>query len=209
MASDRQVKLAGSLTECRCHVCALIARPQERHEVFLPFVAEGLHSDDRVVLLLDRHERADRMRLMIESGLDVDAAEREGRLITITWEHSYLQAGDRFDQAAMLDLVERLAVDLSRSGKLTRAWAEMAWAAGYVPGRDELIEYESRLNWILPKYDLAVVCAYDVSKFSSEVVVNLLHTHPHVVLKGALSQNPFYLPPDTLLPELSRRGAQH
>ena len=199
MASP-QVTLAGSTINCRCHACALIGRPHERYDVFTPFVAEGLHSEDRVVLLLDRHDLPDRMRLLIESGVDVDAAEKEGRLMTITWENSYLQTGGRFDQSEMLSLVEKLAASFSKDGKVTRAWAEMAWAARFIPGRGDLIEYETRLNWILPKYDLAVVCAYDLTRFSSEVVVNLLQSHPQAIVRGALSQNPFYVPPENCCP---------
>lgn len=207
--AQRQVTLAGSSINCRCHACALIARSHERYDVFTPFVAEGLRSEDRVVLLLDRYDLPDRMRLLVESGTDTDAAEKEGQLVTITWENSYLQSGGRFDQSEMLSLVEKLAAAFSQDGKVTRAWAEMGWAARSIPGRGDLIEYETRLNWILPKYDLAVVCAYDLTKFSSEVVVNLLHSHPQAIVRGALSQNPFYAPPDELLSDLTRRGVRH
>jgi hypothetical protein len=201
---SRQVTLARATVACRCHVCAFLTHSGQEHELLLPFVAEALSSGDRVLQIIDRHDRPERMRLMIESGINADAFEQEGRLRMMAWEDAYLR-GARFDLHAMLQLANQIGAMSAQTGMVTRAWADMSWAASDFPGTGDVIEYESRLNTILPNYDMAVVCAYEVAKFSSTTILNVLHAHPHVIIGGILAQNPFYVPPDEFLPELKSR----
>ena len=198
-----QVTLARSTVYCRCHACAFFSGARDRDEVLLPFIAEGLSSGDRAIQIIDRQDRAERMRVMTESGIDADGAERGGRLSILDWEETYLR-GARFDQVAMLDLADQVGVQGS-DGTVTRVWAEMGWAARDVPGIGDLVEYESRLNHVLPKYDMTVVCAYDVDRFSSDVLFDVLRAHPYAIIERTLIVNASYVPTDQLLPQLLRR----
>jgi hypothetical protein len=51
-----------------------------------------------------------------------------------------------------------------------------------------------------------VICTYDLTKFDGTVVVDIMRTHPAVILGGVLQENPFFVPPDTLLRELNARA---
>ncbi|HTE65033.1 MAG TPA: MEDS domain-containing protein, partial [Candidatus Binatia bacterium] len=69
-----------------------------------------------------------------------------------TWQDAYLRGG-HFDQTAMLALIEEVLIDGKRRGfPLTRLVAHMEWALEDRPGVNDLVEYETRLNYILPKY---------------------------------------------------------
>ncbi len=71
---------------------------------------------------------------------------------------------------------------------------------------DALLEYEARANLVL--VEDPVVCAYDLSKFGGDVVVEVMRTHPMIIIGGMLQENPFFVPPDQFLRELrERRGA--
>jgi hypothetical protein len=74
-----------------------------------------------------------------------------------------------------------------------------------MPGVHDIIEYETRLNDVLPRYDDVVVCTYDVTRFSASVVMDILRTHPQVIIGGILQENPFYVPPGEFLAELRGR----
>src|SRR6266478_6226360 len=68
--------------------------------------------------------------------------------------------------------------DLGRSGErrgigATRLWANMEWALVDYLGADDTLEYESRVNDIVPKYDMAAVCSYDLSKSSAALMVDV------------------------------------
>ena len=84
------------------------------------------------------------------------AAERSGQLEVRRWEDAYLREG-RFDQGRMLALIEEVLQAGTAAGyPLTRLVANMEWALEDRPGVDDIVEYETRLNYVLPKYDDAV-----------------------------------------------------
>jgi hypothetical protein len=120
------------------------------------------------------------------------------------WAGAHLRGG-RFDKDGMLALVEG-AMESTKDSARTRWWGNMEWALTGTPGVQDLIEYESRLNYILPKYDDVVVCTYDLSRFGAGVVMDVMRTHPMVIIGGILQENPFYVPPDEFLRELRGRA---
>jgi hypothetical protein len=81
----------------------------------------------------------------------------------------------------------------------------MDWALVDLPGVEELIEFETRVNYVVPKYDDMVICAYDLAKFGASAVIYALRTHPVVIIGGLLQENPFFVPPDQLLLEIRER----
>jgi hypothetical protein len=49
------------------------------------------------------------------------------------------------------------------------------------------------------------VCTYDLSKFAASVTMDILRTHPLVIIGGVLQENPFFVPPDQFLHEIRER----
>jgi hypothetical protein len=108
----------------------------------------------------------------------------------------------------MLHLVEEVLQSNTRAGyPLTRIVAQMEWALLDRPGVADLVEYETRVNYVLPKYHACVICAYDLTKFSASVMMDVLRTHPMVIVGGVLQENPFFVPPEQFLLELRERRA--
>ncbi len=76
---------------------------------------------------------------------------------------------------AMLNLVHELLRNGPRSGyPRSRLMARMEWALQDLPGVDSLVEYETRLNYILPQYDDIVTCCYDLSRFDADVIADVM-----------------------------------
>lgn len=203
--SDRQVSLCGVALDHHRHICAFFNSREEEYRILLPFVEEGLGQGEKAFHIVDSRHREERRQRLEEAGVDLAEAERQGKVEVRVWEEAYLRDG-QFDQDAMLALIE----EVLQSGKaanhgLTRLWANMEWALEDRPGVDDIVEYEARLNYVLPKYDDAVVCTYDLAKFSASVVMDILRTHPLVIIGGILQENPFFVPPDELLQELRER----
>jgi hypothetical protein len=48
---------------------------------------------------------------------------------------------------------------------------------------------------------------YDLAKFGGEIVVDIMRTHPMIIIGGVLQENPFFVPPDEFLRELRERSA--
>src|SRR3979411_589655 len=106
--------------------------------------------------MVEARHRAGHVRRLQEAGIPVDEAERKGQLEVRRWEDAYLRDG-HFDQKRMLALIEEVLTGGKAQGfPLTRLVANMEWALEDRPGVDDVVEYETRLNYILPKYDDAV-----------------------------------------------------
>ena len=86
----------------------------------------------------------------------------------------------------------------------------MGWSAKRMPGIEKVLEYEARANvaWLGPvnQFMDAVVCAYDLSQFGAGFVIDVMRTHPMVLIGGVLQRNPFYVEPDDFLRELRERA---
>ena len=200
---NRSVKLGGSELTCSCHACAFFSSDDEEQAVLAPFARDGLAANDRLVQIINDKHREDRVRRLRTEGIDVDAATERGQLEMRPWEQAYLNGGKGFDQDAMLALIQQVLKEGRSSGfAMTRLWANMEWALEDLPGVDQIVEYETRLNHVLPKFDDVVVCTYDLNKFSAATVMDILRTHPQVIVGGMLQQNPFFVPPDVFLAEL-------
>jgi hypothetical protein len=151
------VHLAGKPLERKRHVCAFFHARDEEYRVLLPYVVEGFDHGDKAFHIVDPAWRAEHLARLKQAGIPVEAAERGGQLEVRRWEEAYLRDG-RFDQDRMLALIEEVLIGGKVQGfPLTRLVANMEWALEDRPGVDDIVEYETRLNYILPKYDDAVV----------------------------------------------------
>ncbi len=204
-ATGRAVSIGQSELHCPCHACAFFHSRDEEYELLLPFAKAGAEAGERLFQVVDKAHLEERRRRLAEAGIDVAEAESSRQLEIRPWENAYLR-GNRFDQYAMLDLIREVLEDGRSNGfPMTRLWANMEWALDDLPGVHDIVEYETRLNHFLPKYNDVVVCTYDLSRFSAPVVIDIMRTHPQVIVGGVLQENPFYVPPDDFLAELSRR----
>jgi MEDS: MEthanogen/methylotroph, DcmR Sensory domain len=202
---NHSVTLAGSALKRRCHACAFFHDREEEYRLLLPFVREGFAQQDKIIQIVDGRHREERLQRIGALGIDVAAAEASGQLEVHPWEDAYLRES-RFDQYAMLGLLEEvLGKGKGRFG-LTRFWADMEWSLENFRGVDDLVEYESRVNEVTSRFDDVVVCAYDLNRFSATVVMDILRTHPQVIVGGLLQENPFYVPPEQFLAELRARN---
>ena len=205
--SVRKVKLAGREIGCSCHACAFFHTEDQFYKVLLPFIREGFANGDRAVHIVDPAKRERHVQTLSNNGIDATAGEERGQLEVRRWEDAYLREG-HFDQNAMLALIQEVLEEgRQRKFPMTRLVANMEWALEDRPGVADIVEYESRLNYILPKYDDTVVCTYDLGHFSAPVVMDILRTHPMVIVGEVMQENPFYTPPDQFLSEMDSRRA--
>jgi hypothetical protein len=203
--NDRSVEFGGGTLGRQRHICAFFNGVDEEHRVLRPFITEGLDRGEKAFHIVDPDQREEHLKRLTDAGVSVERAVGSGQLEVRPWQQAYLR-GDRFDQDAMLALIEEVLQSGAAAGyPLTRLLAHMEWACLDRPGVGDLLEYETRLNYVLPKYDDPVICTYDLSKFSASVAMDIIRTHPVVIIGGLLQENPFFVPPDQFLLELRGR----
>jgi hypothetical protein len=204
---NNPVNLAGSVLKHSCHACAFFHTKEEEYRVLLPFIMEGFERGDRNFHIVQPERRAAHLERLRQAGVDIEAAQAQGQLEVLTWDDTYLKDG-RFDQDLMIDtLLKMIAPGNTPPGKISRNFANMEWALADRPGAHDLVEYETRLNRALPEQHDPVVCTYDLSQFDASVVIDILRTHPMVIIGGILQENPFFVPAEQMLAEIEARKA--
>jgi hypothetical protein len=201
------IHLGGATLGKYRHVCALFHNRDEEYRALLPFIKEGFDHGDQSLHLLDPdlcHDHCQRLR---GAGIDVEAGEDSGQLQLQVWEQAYLRDG-RFDQERMLELMAALVERPAGGATVSRIVAHMEWALLDRPGSGDLVEYESRINTLLAGLPHVFVCVYDLTRFSGDIVVDIMRAHPVTIIGGVVRENPFFVPPEEFLPELRDRQAR-
>jgi hypothetical protein len=206
LSDRRDVRIGGRAMGAARHVCAFFHSKDEEYRVLRSFIEEGLAAGEKAVHIVDPGRREEHRRHLAQvAGIDVDRAERDRLLDVLVWEQAYLQ-DQHFDQDRQLRLIEKVLKDGKAQGfPMTRLVANMEWALEDRPGVEDIVEYETRLNFVLPKYEDPVICTYDLARFNASVVMDMLRTHPVVIVGGILQENPLYVEPETFLKELKSR----
>jgi len=197
------ISLAGSqLGETR-HVCAFFNNSEEEYRILLPFIKDGLKSGDKAVHVLNPDQRQDHLQRLTAAGVDPILAQQSGQLELRTNTEVYLPDG-RFDQDRMLEVFEQLAS--AKGGfPLSRICCRMDWAVEDRSHVDDVIEFESRVNDVWLQHNDAVICTYRLDRFRGDAVIDIMRTHPMVIIGGILQQNPFFVPPKEFLREFRQR----
>jgi MEDS: MEthanogen/methylotroph, DcmR Sensory domain len=204
-ATDGSVQCAGSVLGQQRHICAFFNSVDEQARVLRSFVKDGFERGDKAFHILDPELWADHLKRLAEAGIDVERAMGTGQLELRRWQDAYLR-DDRFDEDAMLALLEEVLQSGAAAGyPLTRFISCVEAALIEKAGVESWLEYETRVNYVVPKYDDPVICTYDLSKFSAGMVMDMMRTHPVVIIGGVLQENPFFVPPDQFLLELRER----
>lgn len=107
----------------------------------------------------------------------------------------------------MLEVFEQLASGNSRGGyPVSRIVCRMDWVGQCGSYVDEVVEFESRVNDVWTRNDDAVICTSHLGSLG-DTILDIMRTHPMVIIGGILHQNPFFVPPHEFLRELQERRA--
>ncbi|HJU21708.1 MAG TPA: MEDS domain-containing protein [Casimicrobiaceae bacterium] len=206
MRSLEPVHLAGRTLTGTRHVCAFFHSREEQDQVMMPFFKEGYERGEKLFHIVDSRLHDSHLHACQEHGIDVDAAQESGQFEVRNWEDAYLRDG-YFDGDRMVRFLEDVLQGNREKYGQTRLMGNMEWALETVPGVTDIVEYETKLNFVLPRHCDPVVCTYDLNKHSGSVVMDILRTHPLVIIGGMLQENPLYVPPAQFLDELRQRRA--
>ncbi len=198
------ISFAGSeLSEVR-HLCALFNSAEEEYHVLLPFIKDGFARGDRAVHVVGPDQQDEHLKQLAGIGIDTAMAEESGQLDLRTNVETYLHDG-RFDQDRILEVFEEVASSPKGGFRLDRIVCHIEWAAGDQSHIHDLVEFESRVNEVWRRHDDAVICVCDLAKFGGDTVVDMIRTHPLIIIGGTLQRNPFFVPPESFPPELRER----
>jgi hypothetical protein len=208
--NQHSAQLAGVDLGGQNHVCAFFNTIDEEHRVLRSFFKDGFDHGEKAVHIVESENREEYLKGLSAAGINVQEVMETGRLEVLPWTDMYVR-DHRFDQDAMLATVESLIQSGAAAGyaRTRLVGHHMDWLFLDKPAVNNLLEYEARLNGVLSKYDDPVICNYDLSKVGASVAIDIMRTHPLVIIGGLLRENPFFVPPDQFLEEMRQRRARN
>ena len=202
------VSFAGSQLDDTRHVCAFFNSEDEGYRVLLPFIKEGFERGDKAIHVVSPQQYDSHLQRLAGVGIDPMGAIQSRQFEVQINTEAYLRNG-RFDQDRMLQTFEEMASGNAAGGfPLSRIVCNMDWAASEAQSHmPDLIEFEARVNDVWLRHDDVVICVYDLNQIGGDVVIDIMRTHPMIIIGGTLHKNPFYIPPQEFLRVLRERRA--
>lgn len=196
MSDSIELGIPGLSLDVGDHVCCFYRGRSERDRILGSYLGAGLRSGDKCVCVLDGIDQGAVPALPDQVLPDEPLG---GQLDVHMSQDTYLRDGS-FSPAAMLTFWNDVVGSAIASGYLvSRAVGEMTWALRQMPGVEELVEYGAELNYFLPRYPQVILCLYDLERFDGDILVDILKTHPKVLVGGMVLDNPYYLEPAEFL----------
>jgi hypothetical protein len=199
--NEQPIRFAGSDLGKNNHICGFFSNREEEYQLLLPFIKDGFARGEKAFHVVNPRLRDDHIQRLESVGIDVEGVEKSGQLELCDWEQAYFPDG-RFDQNRMLAMWQEVMGGAVQSGYTrTRLIAHMEWALEDREGARDLIEYEARFNLIHEARD-PVICAYDLRRFTGDVIMDVMRTHPTILVGGVLMENPFFIQPEQFLRDI-------
>jgi len=187
-------------------MCAFFGNRDAEYRTLLPFIREGFERGDRAFHLVDPARLEDHRRRLAAAGMEVARLEAEGALEVRDWTSAHLRDG-RFDRKRMIALAAEAIADTRRRGfRHTRFVTHMEWALTSGTSMERLAEYEATAQHAVPPDGDPVICVYDLTRWGGQALVDVIRTHPLIIIDGILHENPFFVPPEEFLRELRDRA---
>jgi PAS domain S-box-containing protein len=177
------------------HVSLFYSTTEEQLSVVLHFVKAGLELGEKCVYLFYENRRDFILESLEKKGVAVDSVLRNGDLLLLDCKEVYL-AGDFFDPDHVIKKLKHFSEHAVSGGyDGLRITGEMSWANGEYPGLERLMEYEARLNSLIPRNNITALCQYNMSSLPSGLLIHAIKTHPRIIYKNSMCENGYYVPP--------------
>ena len=194
--------LAGALERIHAHdhLCSIYDGPAERMAAALPFIRIGLERGEKCVYVGDG-EGSDEVLLkaLKADGADVERFTETGALVLRVKEQAYQGRGG-FEPHAMLDFWREQGAQAASAGfAAIRGAGEARGLLRNPRDTERWLEYEGKLTEMMLEFNCRVLCQYDCRRHPPETILGVLHTHPLVIVDGAVCANSYYVPRQELL----------
>ena len=185
------------------HFCGLYETEQERDEIIIAYLRQGLVDHDKVLYTLNERTVEDFYEKFSEEfPEDKSLLNDNPDLILGNADDLYYENGS-FSPLRMNKNLGKFYVETQKDKKTNiRTTAEMVWALEKQLDKTQLMAYESLLNYFIPGKPWISIFLYNISLFDGKTLMHALQTHPYSISKGGMvTKNPYYIHPDIWLAE--------
>jgi hypothetical protein len=192
--AEMELGFGGYRCNWGCHMCGLYQTEAERDAIIAGFLQKGLAEGD-LGIFCPFEQTPEEFGQTFEGLFPGKSARlRDASVFRFLKAKELYYPNGTFSPKAMDEGLGAFFEESQAAGpRNVRATAEMAWALEKIPGVKDLMAYESRLNLFIAGKPWISVCMYNTAKFSGDMIMKVLQTHPFAISGGAVTENPFYI----------------
>eukprot|EP01087_Luapelamoeba_hula_P013763 TRINITY_DN395_c4_g1_i4.p1 TRINITY_DN395_c4_g1~~TRINITY_DN395_c4_g1_i4.p1 ORF type:complete len:803 (-),score=137.51 TRINITY_DN395_c4_g1_i4:108-2516(-) len=185
------------------HLCALFHDDDEQATFLVEYFRGGFERDEKVLWLVDPSELKDRVLAHMRKAFDLDDLVARGDFTYLSVSEKQCPGGpgtfDLHDCCAVAISSEEQALAEGYTG--LRAVGEPTWlcnSSGRERDSREFVDYESWLSSYTStrKCKSILLCMYNLQRWESEFLLNVLTVHPLAMLGSEIFQNFYHIPRD-------------
>lgn len=183
------------------HFCGIYRTDEDHRDLAAEFIRLGVERNEKIFYIVNVQTAAELKGILAAANVDAEQLIAKGQLVILTAKEAYLREGE-FDPDKMVKLVrDETEKALAEGYAALRVTGEMTWALAGEPGSERLIEYEAKLNRFFPGTRCYAICQYDRRRFDSELLLDVVHNHPKVLVgkKAFDNTSMYFVPPEAFL----------
>ncbi|QIM22839.1 hypothetical protein G7075_19705 [Phycicoccus sp. HDW14] len=94
----------------------------------------------------------------------------------------------------MIEFWEQMAAEASvvPTFGFARVVGEMSWLERAPAPREHVLRYETWADGFASRFEHAILCLYDLRRLGSGILLDLMRTHPKLLLGGLVLENPHH-----------------
>lgn len=202
MATDKKKIVLGFTDqefEHGAHICQIFSDDNERHDVLVNYIVSGLKTDESTACFSENETQTKLKDFFNKNGLRYQELEQSGQFSLSKTAEVYFE-NEEFVPEKMLSLLKEFYINSQKeehSG--ARVIGEMSPEIETISGGERLLEYECMVTNFQKEFPVTAVCQYDARKFDGATIMDVLKVHPHMVVKGKVVSNPFFVDPQECL----------
>ncbi len=176
------------------HICCLYDNEDQLWQPLIPFFKHALVSYHKIIYIADYASFDFFVKYFQKTDIKIADLIAQGQLTFLSYQNTYLSHAS-FSASYMLNFwQETIKISLDQGYSAVRIISKMDWILGNRVLIQSMLEYESLFTQFLYRYPCLAICQYDCQKFDSKVLLDVLHTHPIVLLGSEVVDNVYYIP---------------
>lgn len=176
------------------HLVALYQEENEIEGYITSYIYNSLSRNERCLYITGD---ADTSAVLDEVRLLSEPQAESGDLVIMGKTELYARDG-KFSPDKLIHMIQSLARSALDDGYSALAiTGEISWVLDYDDGEELIIEYEWKLNdYVFHQYPVSALCRYNITKFTDEMIRNIIQLHPIIIWQYKIHENPYYIPPE-------------
>lgn len=161
-------------------------------DVIVDYIISRISKNEKCIFIKG-DLNTDLVIIKLKELINLNSVLEEKQLLILDKDEAYSKHGE-FDAKKMIQLIKELTNEAIGEGFSALAiTGEISWVLDYEDGFERIMEYEYLLNNdIFRSFPVSAICRYNIDKFSSKMVKNIIRVHPLIIYRGIIHENPYY-----------------